>query len=692
MWRLSLLVVALCPRGASSLLGWVESPGYPRGYPPHTSLNWSRCAPKGHALSIQLTHLDLEDSLNCENDAVKVYSNGNLISVLCGTVGFEELQRSVNPSLSSAPGGCLNVSFYSDFSNNQRHSGFRGFYTIQDYDECEDPDNRCSQFCHNFIGGYYCSCRHGYNLDGDNHTCAVSCSEDLSGQTQGRVSSPSWPGLYPENSHCVSTLSVEPHLQLQLSFHQPFDLEQDAEGACLDSLRIETHYGTLGPFCGRSAPPSPLQTYSHQLKIHFETDGYGTNQGFSLSFTTADKVCVSGISPHSSVKPHTAEYSTGQTVTVTCDLGHFVNVTDRKSRRIANEYETTCQSSGNWSPHYTCQPVNCGQPQIPRGDILVVVGSDRPQTLYQSQVKFNCSSPFYELQGDDTYTCGPDGKWISSDGNTQLPKCTEVCGRPQSSPRSTARILGGESAKLGHIPWYLLIKEPRRGGASLISDRWAVTAAHVVDGFEEANLLWYGGMVDGKSPVFVELRSQKVILHPGYVKGIASNSRTNFDNDIALIRFTSRVELGAHISPICLPEKNTTLMENDVGTIAGFGVREASGRGLVAQKLKHAPILVISEATCRNTPNNGAIRYTDNMFCAGADGRDSCEKDSGGPFFVPKLGANERPHRLLGIVSWGPACHMTEFRGYYTKVKNYVPWILETIEATEKSLKEADEE
>ncbi|KAI9999733.1 hypothetical protein NQD34_011576 [Periophthalmus magnuspinnatus] len=559
----------------------------------------------------------LEDERNVE---IKVYSNGNLISVLCGTVGFEELQRSVNPSLSSAPGGCLNVSFYSDFSNNQRHSGFRGFYTIQDYDECEDPDNRCSQFCHNFIGGYYCSCRHGYNLDGDNHTCAVSCSEDLSGQTQGRVSSPSWPGLYPENSHCVSTLSVEPHLQLQLSFHQPFDLEQDAEGACLDSLRIETHYGTLGPFCGRSAPPSPLQTYSHQLKIHFETDGYGTNQGFSLSFTTA-----------------AADRSQKQ----------------KNSKRIRDDVSELRKLESSL--------------HLPTGDILVVVGSDRPQTLYQSQVKFNCSSPFYELQGD-------------------------VCGRPQSSPRSTARILGGESAKLGHIPWYLLIKEPRRGGASLISDRWAVTAAHVVDGFEEANLLWYGGMVDGKSPVFVELRSQKVILHPGYVKGIASNSRTNFDNDIALIRFTSRVELGAHISPICLPEKNTTLMENDVGTIAGFGVREASGRGLVAQKLKHAPILVISEATCRNTPNNGAIRYTDNMFCAGADGRDSCEKDSGGPFFVPKLGANERPHRLLGIVSWGPACHMTEFRGYYTKVKNYVPWILETIEATEKSLKEADEE
>ncbi|KAJ0066322.1 hypothetical protein NL108_011150, partial [Boleophthalmus pectinirostris] len=353
-----------------------------------------------------------------------VYSDENLISVLCGTLSYEELQRSVNPQLWSAPGGCLNLTFHSDFSNRHRHSGFRGFYTIKDYDECNDPDNRCTQFCHNLIGGYYCSCHHGFHLDTDNHTCSVSCSEDLSGQNEGRVSSPSWPGLYPENSHCVSTLSVDPHLQLQLTFLQPFDLEQDPEGGCLDSLRIETHSGTLGPFCGSNSPSSPLLTHSHQIKIHFETDGYGTNRGFSLIFTTADKVCLPTISPYSTVVPYSVEYSPGQKVTVTCDVGHYVNVVSHVKRR-AQEYVTTCQTTGDWSPHYTCQPLNCGRPKIPRDDILVVVGPDKLQTLYQSQVRFNCSSSYYRLQGDDTYTCGPNGEWISPDNNPQLPKCIE---------------------------------------------------------------------------------------------------------------------------------------------------------------------------------------------------------------------------------------------------------------------------
>lgn len=70
--QLSLLLLLFSHLASSMLMGWVESPRYPHGYLPHTSLNWSRCARKGHVISIRLIHLDLEDSPNCENDAVKV--------------------------------------------------------------------------------------------------------------------------------------------------------------------------------------------------------------------------------------------------------------------------------------------------------------------------------------------------------------------------------------------------------------------------------------------------------------------------------------------------------------------------------------------------------------------------------------------------------------------------------------------
>ena len=29
----------------------------------------------------------------------------------------------------------------------------------------------CEQFCHNYPGGFYCSCKQGYRLHADNRTC-----------------------------------------------------------------------------------------------------------------------------------------------------------------------------------------------------------------------------------------------------------------------------------------------------------------------------------------------------------------------------------------------------------------------------------------------------------------------------------------------------------------------------------------
>lgn len=77
-FKLSLLLLLLSHSASSMLLGWVDSPGYPNGYSPHASLNWSRCVAKGHTLSLRLIHLDLEDSQDCENDAVKVSGQDTL--------------------------------------------------------------------------------------------------------------------------------------------------------------------------------------------------------------------------------------------------------------------------------------------------------------------------------------------------------------------------------------------------------------------------------------------------------------------------------------------------------------------------------------------------------------------------------------------------------------------------------------
>ncbi len=271
--------------------------------------------------------------------------------------------------------------------------------------------------------------------------------------------------------------------------------------------------------------------------------------------------------------------------------------------------------------------------------------------------------------------------------------CVSVCGEPKEHSGSAGRILGGEDANLGQLPWNLLIREPSRGGATLINDRWAVTAAHVVENVPENSLRLYGGMVNSgtisdRFSNVVVMDSERIIIHPNYIK--VPGERTNFDNDIALIRLASRVTLGPNLLPICLPEANSVLMENEMGTVSGWGITDVTVQGrtsfATSKSLKYAHIGIYSESECRDTPHtpsNTRMTFTENMFCAGAEGKDSCRKDSGGPFISPMLAEGSKPYYLTGIVSWGAPCRQRNNKGYYTKVANYVNWIKETIETTE---------
>ncbi|XP_028836835.1 calcium-dependent serine proteinase-like [Denticeps clupeoides] len=260
-----------------------------------------------------------------------------------------------------------------------------------------------------------------------------------------------------------------------------------------------------------------------------------------------------------------------------------------------------------------------------------------------------------------------------------------ICGLAESFIFSHGRILGGREARLGEVPWYLLSKEPVRAGASLISDRWAITAASAVDGHEDRDLILYGGIVDGSTAGLRMLRSEKIVMHPNYENHQNGHERTNYDNDIALIKLSTRVKLGPNIVPVCLPEKTEEpVMQGMMGTIAGFGAWERSRR---SRKLRHAAVQEYSRQKCEDTPYNQEankpMNFTQNMFCAGLEGVDSCQGDSGGPLVQPMVSARKtgRPYRLKGIISWGPVCGR---KTYYTKVQNYLNWIKETIDSDDK--------
>ena len=69
---------------------------------------------------------------------------------------------------------------------------------------------------------------------------------------------------------------------------------------------------------------------------------------------------------------------------------------------------------------------------------------------------------------------------------------------------------------------------------------------------------------------------------------------------------------------------------------------------------------------------HGDHRISDNMICAGATGRDSCEGDSGGPLAV--LG-QDGSYRQIGVVSWGNGCAKPGYPGVYTRLSSLLGWI-----------------
>ncbi|KAG7335477.1 hypothetical protein KOW79_000170 [Hemibagrus wyckioides] len=638
--------------GQTAQVGLIHSPGYPHGYGPKESVTWIHCAPSGHVLILMLLHLDLEESFNCENDFLKVDDrNGSQLVKLCGRKTLEELQ-SVNHTFRSSTGSCLSITFQSDNSTTETHTGFKLFYTAQDVDECVENTVKCSHFCLNYKGGYSCSCKPGYYLGEDQHECHVDCTEQHHGM--GLLTSAGTPGPYFENTRCSFRLSVDKGFQLRLRFIV-FDVES-RDGKCVDFVKVKTPTKTFGPFCGKDKPANIL-TNSRHAEVIFHSNLEGTNQGFILEYKPKGTECPTQVTANSIMLPKKDWYSVGESGTDT--------------------FVSRCQLNGEWSPKSSCQLVNCGIPELP--DLMELTEED-PETTYKHNISIKCRE-FYKLEGKANFTCEATGEWVADNGEVlaeSSSQCVPECG----ITRSFIYGLGfhGQKAKLGQIPWHLLVKQARLGAASLINDQWAVTAAHVVQ--NQTSLTFIGGMIDIEDENMVEMETEKIIIHPNYTIG-------TYDNDIALVKMSSRVPLSSYLLPVCLPEEKTNgpVLENMKGTVSGFGV---TGKWDI-QFLYHCLVMEYP-GVCFDTN----LTVTENMFCAGKTAKDrySCTRDGGGPLFIPMLWDHYQspyqrfyqrfyqiPYRLMGIVSWGPPEHGNDDhdKGYYTKVENYLNWIMDTM-------------
>ncbi|XP_043828130.1 prothrombin, partial [Dromiciops gliroides] len=255
------------------------------------------------------------------------------------------------------------------------------------------------------------------------------------------------------------------------------------------------------------------------------------------------------------------------------------------------------------------------------------------------------------------------------------------------------RIVNGDDAELGSAPWQVMLfrKTPQEllCGASLISDRWILTAAHCLfyppwdkNLTVDELLVRIGKHQRSKYERSMEkiAKLEKIILHPKY------NWKENLDRDIALLKLKQPITFTDFIHPICLPSKETVkklLLSGYKGRVTGWGnLRETwtSSRDSLPSVLQKINLPIVEQKICQDSTR---IKITDNMFCAGykpEDDRrgDSCEGDSGGPF-VMKSPSDNRWYQM-GIVSWGEGCDRDGKYGFYTHVFRLKRWMQKVID------------
>ncbi|XP_027135930.1 mannan-binding lectin serine protease 1 isoform X3 [Larimichthys crocea] len=572
-----IVVLTSCPIcGAQVMYGSLQSPNFPDPYPRETRLQWNLSVPVGFRIRLYFSHFDLEPSYLCEYDYVKVEAEEDqVLALFCGQ---EDTDTEAVPDqrIIESPRNSLKVSFSSDFSNEERHSGFRAHYSTVDVDECSertDDDLLCDHFCHNFIGGYYCSCRYGYHLHSDNHTCTVECSDGVFRERSGVFSSVDFPSPYPKSSNCLYRIELEPGFRLRLQFDPQFDVEDHPDITCpYDHVKIKAGGSDFGPFCG-DRPPAEIQTDSNTAAIFFHSDNSGENLGWRITYTATGSQCaVPEAPPHALLNPVQSEYVFKDHVLVTCEPGYRL----LKDGQNLDHYQLDCQSDGSWSSSPPrCHMVDCGSPKaVVMAD--VVFGSHDNSTLFGSTVHYVCREDAFQLNtSNSSYSCGPSGDWISSESGSRLPSCLPACGRPSRSfPAQVKRIVGGRSAEPGLFPWQVLLSvedlsrvpEDRWfGSGALLSDSWVLTAAHVLRSqrrdtsvvpVSPEHVKVFLGLHDAADKRLAMNRSvEEIFLHPDF-------QPNNYNNDIALLKLTERVEFNELIHPVCLPPPHVKVTFN----------------------------------------------------------------------------------------------------------------------------------
>lgn len=618
------------------------SPGFPTAYPAKSRCVWQIRTSEENVITVSFPHFHIED--DCADDFVAIYDSlspddSQAITEKCG-------QRPPSNQLEVVSSGNIMLINLITDAEVQR-PGFKAVYKAIP----KATAMRC--------GGV--------------HT-----------DNKGVINSPLHPSFYPPAIDCKWTIKVPSGQKVRLKFTM-FRMKEPGVDVRVCHKDFVEVLGTK--YCGEITSFT-LTSSTNELTVLFHSDESYTDKGFKAEYSAYDPknpcpnqfACFSGLcianelrcdgwndcgDMSDEVKCKCAKDQFG------CDNGLCkpkIWVCDHANDCGDNSDEKTCSCEENeWRcGNGVCLP----QDVVCNGNQDCEDGSDEASCKTSpgicSEFSFRCDN------GDCINKVNAECDRVKdcSDGSDET-FCN--CG---TRPYKLNRIVGGQNADLGEWPWQVTLHFKNFGhtcGASILSDKWLLSAAHCFVTHSQENLLtanWlsFSGMQDQFKYDGVQRRSiRRIVPHPDY-------NQMTFDYDIALLELSEPLEFSNTIQPICLPSSSHVFPAGTSCWVTGWGaMREGGG---AAQLLQKASVKIINDTVC-NTVTEGQV--TSRMMCSGflAGGVDACQGDSGGP-----LVCFEESGKWFqaGIVSWGEGCARRMKPGVYTRVTKLRKWIKDEIQ------------